>query len=336
MTVWIAGIGLFALGLLLVSLRNGRAQQSWLRRVLKMVINGVLILVAGLSLTACALHMSNSGQQVAGTKSDSALRVATYNVHYIWLGRETGPWSVGDWERRKAPLDAAFKSVEADVMGFQEMESFARGSGKAVNLTLDYLLAQNPDYAAGAVGDPEVFPSTQPILYRADRLTLLDQGWFFFSDTPDVIYSRTFNGSFPAFASWAKFRAEDGEEFRVYNVHFEYSSASNRRLSAELVVERLKPVIDAGETVFLIGDINGRLNSEAVGILKTAGLEFSPVEGSTYHFNNGINLFGAIDHIAVTSGANLSGGPVVLRSKFLGEWPTDHYPVFADFEFEER
>ena len=96
-------------------------------------------------------------------------------MHYIWLGRVQGDWSVGDWERRKGALQAAFANLEADVVGFQEMESFGRGQAPQ-NLTHDWLETQNPDYAAEAVGDPAVFPSTQPIFYHKDRLTLRDQG----------------------------------------------------------------------------------------------------------------------------------------------------------------
>ncbi len=297
----------------------------------KWLVRGCALLFGMTTLVACALILKNSGQTDMPSRTEGGLRVATYNVHYIILGKETGPWSVGDWERRKAPLDEAFKTLEADIVGFQEMESFARGSGGETNLTLDYLLAQNPEYEAAAVGDPRVFPSTQPILYRRDRLTQLDQGWFFFSDTPDVIYSRTFNGSFPAFASWAEFEDRTSARFRVYNVHFEFKSASNRKLSAELVAARMRPHIEAGETVFLIGDLNGRVGSTSYNILEAEGLNFAPVEGSTYHFNRGINLFGAIDHLAATQDVSLATTPVVIREEFSGEWPTDHYPVFADF-----
>lgn len=301
-------------------------------RIFRIIINAIVLVMLSAVLWACGQHVMNSGSGESVDQPDGSLRIGTYNVHYIWLGRKTGSWSVGDWDRRKAPLNAAFNAVDADVVGFQEMESFDFGSSGDTNLTLDYLLENNLDYAAAAVGDVEVFPSTQPILYRKEALTLLDQGWFFFSETPDVIYSRTFNGSFPAFASWAKFQRADGTEFRVYNVHFEYKSVSNQTLSAELVKTRITPFIEAGETVFLIGDVNARLGSGVVGILEGAGLAFSPIEGSTYHFNRGVNLFGAIDHIAVTDGAELLGTPVVLRRKFMDEWPTDHYPVFADFE----
>ena len=300
-------------------------------RYLRHALRFVLLILVGVSLLACAMHLANSGDAEPSPKPDSALRLATYNVHYIWLGRERGAWSVEDWEQRKAPLDAAFKALDADVVAFQEMESFARGSGGETNLTLDYLLEQNPDYRAAAQGDPEVFPSTQPIFYRAETLSLLDEGWFFFSDTPDVIYSRTFNGSFPAFCSWVQFERKDGTRFYVFNVHFEYSSGSNRLLSAALVKDRMGPALSSGDDVFLAGDLNARIGSETVGILETAGLEFAPTQGATYHFNLGINLFGAIDHIAHSGPGNLQGAPIVLRRKFLGEWPTDHYPVYADY-----
>lgn len=308
--------------------QSQRGQMLILKRIIQIATGTIL----AFALVACAMHLSNSGTQVSRANSDESLRVATYNVHYIIMGRETGSWSVGDWDRRKAPLSAAVTETDADVIAFQEMESFAGRDQGGFNLTLDYLLENNPQYAAGAVGNWQEFPSTQPIFYRKDKLRLLDEGWFFFSDTPDVIYSRTFNGSFPAFCSWVKLATNSGEEFYVYNVHFEYRSASNRRLSAELVKERVMPVIEAGGSAFMVGDLNTRRGGESLEILEGASFAFVPVEGSTYHFNRGINLFGAIDHIGATPDIQPVGAPVVIRRKFLDEWPTDHYPVFADFD----
>ena len=290
----------------------------------------VLVLVVLLMMVGCQT-IRNSGKTPLPPAQPGTLRIATYNVHYIILRQQTGPWSVGDWERRKGPMDLAFKAINADVIGFQEMESFARGDNTS-NLTLDWLLANNPDYIAAAVGDPAVFPSTQPILYRSDRLELLDQGWFFFSNTPDVIYARTFDGSFPAFTSWAQFRdLASGQIFRVANLHTDYASRSNRVKSVELVAQRIKPWMDADETIFVIGDLNARRGDRVYNILAETGLDFAPVQGSTYHLNRGINLFGAIDHIGTSGAATLAGDPIVLRQKFEGEWPTDHYPVIADY-----
>ncbi len=307
---------------------------SMIRTTVKIaMIAGAAILAAALLVGCQSLRLSQ-GPALSG-KPQGALRIASYNVHYIRLDAADGPWSRGDWERRKRPLDAAFKALGADVVAFQEMESFSRGSDGGVNLALDWILQRNPDFAAAATGDWRAFPSTQPILYRPARLRLEDQGWYFFSDTPDVIYSRTFDGSWPAFASWARFRdLESGEDVVVTNVHLEYRSRSNRRLSAGLIVERTAPVIAAGTRAILVGDLNARLGSTTVGIFEAAGFAFQPVRGATYHFNRGLNLFGAIDHIAISGDIRAIRDPVVLRRKFGGEWPTDHYPVVGDFRLD--
>jgi endonuclease/exonuclease/phosphatase family metal-dependent hydrolase len=298
-----------------------------MRRVLTYLFGFLLILV----LAACVQIMRNSGQMSLPAAQADALRLASYNVHYINALRETGPWSVSDWERRKRPLDLAFKEIGADVIGFQEMETFAGGSASQTNLTLDWLLQNNPDYQAAAIGDPAKFPSTQPILFKRNRLLLLDQGWFFFSNSPDVIYSRTFDGSFPAFASWAAFKDKvSGGSFRVINLHTDFSSRTNRHKSMDLVVQRISPWIASGETVFVIGDFNARHGARTLKIVEEAGVLFPKVEGSTYHLNRGLNLFGAIDHIGIAGNADPVGKPVVLRHKFDGEWPTDHYPVVLD------
>jgi endonuclease/exonuclease/phosphatase family metal-dependent hydrolase len=297
-----------------------------LRLILKLLAGALLALV----LAACALHVANSGAPPVPPKTPGALRVATHNVHYILLGRKSGPWSRGDWEERRHALDAAFKVLDADLVAFQEMESFSRGSDGGTNLARDWLLERNTGYAAAASGDWRSFPSTQPILYRTDRLRLVGQGWFFFSDTPDVIYSRTFNGSYPAFASWAEFAPVEGPRFRVVNVHTDFASRSNRRRSIALVASRIAPWIESGLPVILTGDLNEWRGSGLVDILEEAGLVFAPVKGATYHFDRGINLFGPIDHIAATADVEMAGPPMVLRRRFGGVWPSDHYPVLLD------
>lgn len=285
-------------------------------------------LLLALVLAAVGLHFFNSGSEPVPERPQGALRVASYNVHYIVLGRQEGAWSVGDWERRRAPMADALRAVDADLVAFQEMESFQHGSDGSVNLARDALLQDLPGYRAAAAGPWRRFPATQPIFYRPDRLRLVEEGWFFFSDTPDVIYAPTFNGSWPAFASWAEFETE-GRRLRVVNVHFEYKSRSNRRLSAALVRDRLAPVIAAGTPVLLMGDLNAMRGARTLGLLEEAGLRFAGVRGATYHLNRGINILGAIDHIAASAGIDVSR-PRVLRERFRDTWPSDHYPVYAD------
>ena len=290
----------------------------------------LLACAATVAVVACA---PRSAPVVLASVNADAMRVGTYNVHYIILKKATDALSVRGRDRRKGPPDAAFQALKADVVAFKEIKSFCGSSGTDTNLTLDWLLAQNSEFAAAALDDPALFPSTKPILYRAARLTLLSQDWFFFSDTPDVIYTQTFNGSYPAFASIAVFKGRETDEtFHAVNVYFEYKSRSNRLKSAALVVDRVGPLTAAGEKVIFLDDLNARHGAATQGVLAQMELEFLDVKGTTYHLNRGLNLFGAIDHIGLSKGITPVGEPMVLRQKFEDEWPSDHYPVIANVQ----
>lgn len=290
-----------------------------------------LTLTAGLLLLILLVSACNGRGGDAAARRDDALRVATMNTHYILLDA-TGedPWSVAGWQRRRGAMAEVLIGLDADLIAFQEMESFRRGDDGSVNLARDDLLAVMPDFAMAATGDWRHFPSTQPIFYRSARLRLLDQGWFFFSNTPDVIYSRTFNGSYPAFASWAWFAdRRTGTRLRVVNVHLDFRSAENRLRSAALIADRLRPWLDAGEPVVLAGDLNAMAGSRTARILTDAGLILTPARGSSYHFNRGLNLFGAIDHVLHDCTTRLTDRPVAIRERPERQWPSDHYPVLA-------
>jgi len=198
------------------------------------------------------------------------------------------------WDNRKEAVTEAIRELDADIIAFQEMETFAGGSFNTENKQLDWVLQHFPEYRAGAYGDAAVYPNTQPILYKHERFTEKDQGFFFFSDTPDIIYSRTFNGSWPK--------------------------------SALLVKERIKPVVDSNQAVILIGDINAPSFSPTAGKLKGIPLNLAKPPGATFHFNRGLNLIPAIDHIFYSDNITLIGKTHRLRKKYNGVYPKNTSP----------
>lgn len=254
----------------------------------------------------------------------SNLLVATFNVHYL-SPRATHM----DWARRQEAVVQVLRDMDADIVLFQEMETFNGGNFSGRNLQLDTVRSAFPEYEVAATGEPAVYPSTQPILYRHDELEFLEQGFFFFSPTPDDIYSRPWHKRFPAFLSWSRFRRKaDDITFYVYNLHTDASSPRNRMKTARLVVDRLQSRAFEDDPVIVGGDFNAPALFPSMRIYRRAGLSRPAQRRSTFHFNRGLNLLPAIDHVITTSGAEVVGSTVVRRS-YDDVWPSDHYPVLA-------
>jgi len=287
-----------------------------------------ITIILCLGLVACA---SAKRTTLAKPLTDS-LRGATFNIHYLHVTEK----GLSKWEERRSAVTDMIGDLSPDIIAFQEMESFGGGHSRNENIQLEWVLSQHPGYKAAAFSDnADKYPITQPILYRSELFDVVEQGFFFFSDTPDVIYSRTFNGSWPAFCSWATLREKrSGKNFTVFNIHTDFSSGSNRIKSIDLIAKRINPRIKGGEAVLLIGDLNASNKSKIAKTLKSIPLQFVPDSGSTFHFNKGVNLTPAIDHILHTSHFTPTDKVIVWRKKYNGKWPGDHYPVMADLIFK--
>jgi endonuclease/exonuclease/phosphatase family metal-dependent hydrolase len=188
-------------------------------------------------------------------------------------------------------------------------------------------------YAVGAYGPPEDFPITQPILYKTDRFSLLDQGFFFFSDEPDTPYAKPWRGNWPAFVTWVLLKDVDSnQDIYVFNVHLDAFSRVNRILGADLIRNRVDSRRRSNVPAVVAGDFNSLRRSKVMNILTDDLLRPVPLRGSTYHFGRGLNLYGPIDHVLHTPGI-LPVESVVVQKKWNAQWPSDHHPVFASFRW---
>jgi len=290
-------------------------------RTVSLLVGTILILL----INSCSTD-SMIFDDIAARNNDNSIRFASFNIHYVAAGQ-----TKLNWDNRKQAVIDALEDLQADIIAFQEMETFAGGSFNTENRQLDWITQHLPQYSAGAYGDARIYPNTQPILFRSDRFEQQQQGFFFFSDTPEVIYSRTFNGSWPAFCSWSVLiDRHDNREYYVFNVHFEYRSMSNRSKSATLVASRIAPLVAAGKAVVLLGDTNAFSFLPTTKTLKKIPLNLAPPTGSTFHFNRGLRLLPAIDHVFFSTGLLQSGVTHRLLKHYEGVWPSDHYPVAVD------
>jgi len=130
--------------------------------------------------------------------------------------------------------------LNADIVIFQEMETSEEANTSSRNIQLDWVLDNVDGNTASAVGNPSDFPVTQPILFKESLYILEKLGFFFFSDNPDVIYSKPWSGRWPAFTTWVLIRnLSDNKELYIYNVHLDAFSRKNRTRGINLVMNRI-------------------------------------------------------------------------------------------------
>src|SRR5688572_24533450 len=148
----------------------------------------------------------------AGDVRDSDLRVMSFNIRY-----GTARDSIDSWPHRREMVFDVMRSFDADIMGLQE----------ALRFQLDEVGAALPAYAELGVGrdDGKTAGEYSAILYRRGRFDVLDQGTFWFSDTPATPGSASWGNRITRICTWARLRDRTGgRTFYVYNLHLDHES----------------------------------------------------------------------------------------------------------------
>jgi endonuclease/exonuclease/phosphatase family metal-dependent hydrolase len=229
------------------------------------------------------------------------------------------------WDLRKEAVAETIRASDAYAVGLQEPEIEQ----------LQYLDRALPEYSRLGVSrygnEVEKFTA---ILYRRDRLRVLDHGAYWFSTTPDVPASMDWLIHKPYAVNWARFACLDGTEFTHYNTHFPYKpeQAEARLHSARLMVARA-----VGERVILTGDFNSVAGSEVYQIL-TAAFEDAFITAAdrhgpegTFHGFSGVAPPGRrIDWILYRGNFEVERF-VTLAEPVLGRQASDHFGVLAQF-----
>lgn len=250
------------------------------------------------------------------------LKVMSFNVRTI-----TGPDGPNRWEMRKDLFADTIRKMDPDVIGTQEL---AQQQG-------DDTVARLPDFAwfgrdrFGGHKDEHM-----GIFYRKDRLKLIKSGDFWLSDTPDKVASITWGNVFPRMVNWALFeRLSDHKRFYLLDTHFPYrdSDEEARSKSANELAAWVKK-LPAGTPAIITGDFNTGPDSESHRMLtetfKDAWLTASEKKGpeETFHNFTG-NATKRIDWI-LYRGLEVKRVETITTSKD-GRYPSDHFPVQADF-----
>ena len=286
--------------------------------------------VALASLSAIACHNSPSSAPRAVAATAPPLRVMTFNLRY-----DNPADGVNAWPNRKDWVASLVRFHGADVVGVQE----------ALAHMLTDLDARLPGFARVGVGrtDGRTKGEFSAILYRTDRLALLDSGTFWLSPTPQTVGSKGWDAAIERVATWARFRDRvTGCSHLHLNTHFDHIGEQARQESARLIRRRLATLAN-GLPVVMTGDLNADPTSASYRILSrdTIAEALPPLadgfvvsRSGNYGPTSSWTAFRAIepgrriDYILVSAPvAVLSHG--ILPDSWNGRFPSDHLPVLA-------
>lgn len=284
----------------------------------------ILLLLLGLAV----IVPLTAAPQVAGTPP---LTVMSFNIRY-----GTAQDGENHWTRRQDHLLEVIADAQADVIGLQE----------ALDDQVQTIVTQLPMFAAIGVGrdDGRTRGEYAAILYRRDRFRVSQAGTFWFSDTPDVVASRSWGNTVTRICTWARLIDRDGRAVWVYNVHLDHQSQPSRERSADLLASRVA-ARPAGEPAIVTGDFNAGEDNPAVRRLVTAQGNQAPMLVDTFRVRHpGDTVVGTftgftfgqtdgdkIDYVMVTPDITVRDAAIVRTSR-NGRYPSDHFPVVATLQ----
>jgi endonuclease/exonuclease/phosphatase family metal-dependent hydrolase len=180
------------------------------------------------------------------------------------------------------------------------------------------------------------------VLCRRDRFDLLSGETFWLSSTPSQEGSRMLTSVCPRIAVTALLRdRESGVTFTFCNTHLDFLLPTTRTGQAEILRQQLI-ARSRGAFLAVTGDFNSGTGSEAIRALigDSNPLQLKDImpadAGSTLHDPIGSISHGnrPIDHIFLSEQLEVRRS-IVIRSKFMGVFPSDHFPVLAEFEMPQ-
>ena len=269
-----------------------------------------------------------------GYEKISYYKMISFNVRY-----SSAPEIDGDnrWELRR---DASVKMVANHkplVMGLQE----------ACPDQIDFLDLNLTGYKHIGVGrdDGKRAGEMMAIYYDTTRLTLLDSGTFWLSETPEKV-SIGWDAACNRTCTWGHFKMKDTDfEFLYFNTHLDHLGSLARKNSIKLIVAKMTELNPDNVPVFLSGDFNSTTDDPIFDPLKASlkdAREMSAISDKIITYNG----FGTvtdnpntrkewvIDHIFF-SGVNPMAF-MVLNGNYGVPFISDHYPISFRFRAQTQ
>lgn len=261
--------------------------------------------------------------------AEAQIEVMSYNIKFA---NETE--GENSWSKRKDHLTTQLKFYEPHIFGVQE----------AILEQLQHFETEMGKYKYIGVGrdDGKEAGEFSAIFYKTSQFEVLEEDTFWLSETPQEV-SVGWDAAMERVCTYGRLKNKtSGEEFWVFNTHFDHVGEQAREESAKLIWDKIQEENSENLPVVLMGDLN--LEPEAPGIKffseklndsKTvADLVFGP-EGTFNAYNFQEPVTRRIDYIFVSDDVKVKKYGVLTDSKDL-KYPSDHLPVLVELEFQQE
>lgn len=259
------------------------------------------------------------------------IKVMSFNIRYGLA--DDGP---NHWNNRKHLALARIRAFGPDLLGLQECRDDAQA---------DFVRANLPDYHFLGVhreGPGDTALEMAPLLFRRSAFTLLDTGCFWLSETPEIPGSMSWGSAYPRTVSWARLACQSsGAVLTYFNTHFDYEPAAIDG-DARCLRHWLDQI--CSQTPLIVtGDFNADKDSNAYHLLTGDGAlidvlrQVHPKEkdDATFHAFGRQEEMAPIDWILVSNHFRILDARID-RSHQGNLFPSDHYPVTAEFDWKTR
>ncbi|NOU96498.1 endonuclease [Paenibacillus sp. LMG 31456] len=291
----------------------------------------LLQIILSILTIACVLQpmqqasMEDSDGQNDDSGKENHMRLMTYNLRFLNDKDEQ------TWKSRLPLIVEMIQQLRPDVFGTQE------GVLKQHN----DLSAALPEYdKIGGRSKKDNFDEVTTIYYNKTRVSPLENGQFWLSDTPNVEGSRTWGNRVRRLATWVKFQdMKTKQPFYFLNTHLDHESEEARHKGAQLIAYKVQQ-FEQGVPVFVTADFNDDVGSETYKLFKNAGFLDSMITSKTrigenlgtfngFNKATGSGMAKRIDWILYQGDVSVEHLEINDFAK-NGKYPSDHFPVIAD------
>ena len=282
----------------------------------------LFLCVSLIAITGIRAQEECTQEKCVQEKKECNLNIASFN-----LRMDTPNDGQNAWPNRKEMVKGLIRFHDLDIVGTQE----------GFKHQLDGILELDGyTYVGAGRDDGKDAGEHSAIIYKKDRFELLDNGDFWFSETPDVPGKGWDATCCNRICSWAKFKDKlSGKEFFVFNSHYDHQGKVARKNSSLLLLKMIEQI--AGDNpVFATGDFNATPDDEPIQTIYNSGklndsylvTEEPPygTEGTFSAFRIDAPMKNRIDYIWVTPGITVKKYGV-LNDMQYGRFPSDHFPV---------